>query len=159
MQIIDYLKPEHILFTDTADSKSAVLRQLAQVLAETGAVGEIEACHLALLERENLMTTGVGKGVALPHAFHPSVQDSIIAYVHLRRGIDYDAVDNQPVRHVFCILGPPSAQGRHLKILARLARLLNHDEFVAALDQATDAAAFLEAFQVQEENLTSPPAS
>ena len=99
------------------------------------------------------MTTGVGKGVALPHAFSTSSPETVIAYMRVAEGVDFDAVDEKPVRHVFCILGPPTAQGRHLKILARLARLLNQDAFIEALDQASSPDQLLACFQTHEEAL------
>jgi PTS system fructose-specific IIA component len=153
MFISDYLRPENVLFQTARTSKMAVLRALIESLAQSGGITDIDACLSALLERERLMTTGVGKGVALPHAFSQSALDTVIGYLRVTEGVDFDAVDEKPVRHVFCILGPPSAQGRHLKILARLARLLNRDSFLQALDQAKSAEELLAACRSQEEAL------
>lgn len=136
MIVSETLRPEFVLFQSEGVSKLAALRTLTEAFAQHGAIGDVESCMNALLERERLMTTGVGKGVALPHAFSPSAPETVIGYLRVEQGVDFDSVDEKPVRHIFCILGPPTAQGRHLKILARLARLLNQDAFLRALDGA-----------------------
>ncbi len=154
MLITDYLRPENILFQPSAESKDAALRQLVGRMVESGDVADAEDCLRALTEREKLMTTGVGHGVALPHAFSSSAPDTVIAHLRVLEGVDFSAVDGKPVRHIFCILGPPKAQGRHLKILARLARLLNHPDFVRAIDEAQTPEDLLAAFRAHEQTLT-----
>ncbi len=107
MLITDYLRPENILFQPSAESKDAALRQLVGRMVESGDVADAEDCLRALSEREKLMTTGVGHGVALPHAFSSSAPDTVIAHLRVLEGVDFSAVDGKPVRHIFCILGPP----------------------------------------------------
>jgi mannitol/fructose-specific phosphotransferase system IIA component (Ntr-type) len=155
--VTDYLRPANVAFDDGAESKVAVLRRLVEILASSGATTNPEDCLSALLERERLMTTGVGKGVALPHAFSASAPETVIAYLRLSDGVEFDAVDGKPVNHIFCMLGPPDAQGRHLKILARLARLINSAGFTDALSAAADPESLLATFREQEEALQPHP--
>jgi mannitol/fructose-specific phosphotransferase system IIA component (Ntr-type) len=157
MLICDHLRADNALFQAEGASKLAALRTLTEQLAHSGDIRDAEACLEVLLAREKLMTTGVGKGVALPHAFSPEAPQTVVAYLRSEGGIDFDAIDEKPVHHIFCILGPPSAEGRHLKILARLARLLNHADFLTALQSASTAEELLAALRSQEEALQPHP--
>ncbi len=150
MLITDHLRAENALLQMASSSKTDLLRATVDHLKTAGAVTDAETCLTALLDRERLMTTGVGKGVALPHAFTPAAPETVITYLRVVEGVDFEAVDEAPVHHVFCILGPTSAQGRHLKILARLSRLLNHQDFLDALNQATTSEALMETLRSHE---------
>jgi mannitol/fructose-specific phosphotransferase system IIA component (Ntr-type) len=151
--ITEHLLPALVVFRSEPASKIAALRQITEHLTQAGAVTDAEACLTAIQDRERLMTTGIGKGVALPHAFTPAAPATVIGYLRVDEGVDYDAVDEKLVRHLFCILGPPAAQGRHLKILARLARLLNSQACIQALAAAPTPEAVVEAIRSQEEAL------
>lgn len=153
MLVSDFLHPQNMVFDAQVESKADLLRQVTEHLAASGAISDAKGCHEALLDRERLMTTGVGKGVALPHAFSPAASETVIAYFRVNGGVPFEAVDEQPVMHVFCILGPPSAQGRHLKILARLARLLNHPDFLEMLGSVSTPEDLISHIRAQEDAL------
>lgn len=153
MLIADHLRSENVIYGAPITSKMDVITRITDTLEKNGDIQSAEECRAALLEREKLMTTAVGNGIALPHAFSPTVLNTVITYMRLGTGVDFEALDQRPVSHIFCILGPPASQGRHLKILARLARLLNHDDFIRAIDEATDPESFLTSFRTKEQAL------
>ncbi|MES9968913.1 MAG: PTS IIA-like nitrogen regulatory protein PtsN [Candidatus Thiodiazotropha sp.] len=134
-----YLVEERIGCKVEAPSKKRVLEQLGQRLAE--AVPELNQDMVfdALLERERLGSTGLGKGIALPHARMPQITEALAAFIQLPEGIDFDAIDNQPVDLAFAMLVPEEATDEHLQLLAKLAQMFDDQEFCTALRQAESA--------------------
>lgn len=119
----DLLRPERISLDRRVDSK----RQLFQDLAEAveGGLGiDQERVLAALIQREKLGTTGIGDGIAVPHARLVDLHEVIGFFTRLARPIDYDALDDQPVDLVFLVLAPEAGNADQLKALARIARLL-----------------------------------
>jgi mannitol/fructose-specific phosphotransferase system IIA component (Ntr-type) len=82
------------------------------------------------------MTTGVRSGFAIPHAFSEHIRHSLVTLGHVEDGVDWEALDKKPVRYVFLMLGPPASAGSHLRLLARLSRLLSSQVFVHRLTEA-----------------------
>jgi PTS system nitrogen regulatory IIA component len=101
-------------------------------------------------EREQVLSTGIGDGIAIPHGRTPYVDDLRLAAGVSAAGIDYDAVDGRPVRLFFMLVGPEAASGLHVKALSRISRLLRHDELRAQLVAAASADAFLRLISVSE---------
>lgn len=109
-------------------TKIALIRKLAAHAAARTGLTE-EAINMALLGRERLGSTGIGHGVAMPHAPVPGLETSFAALVVLKKPIDFEAVDDLPVDVVFLLLSSPEGRNEHLKILAAIARRM-HDEQV-----------------------------
>jgi PTS system nitrogen regulatory IIA component len=145
-----YLVEERIGCNVEATSKKRVLEQLGQRLAE--AVPELNQDMVfdALLERERLGSTGLGKGIALPHARMPQITEALAAFVQLPTGIDFDAIDNQPVDLAFAMLVPLEATDEHLQLLAKLAQMFDEQDFCSALRQATTAHELYQLIQQRE---------
>ena len=122
-------------------TKTAVLEELVGLLAEAGVVADRAAALEAVLARERLGSTGCGSGVAVPHARLPGLDRPIVAVGLSRAGVDFGAVDGQPVRIFFLILGPQGAPEAYLNILSQIAKLLKEDDFRASLLSAPDPAA------------------
>ncbi|HEY9348045.1 MAG TPA: PTS IIA-like nitrogen regulatory protein PtsN [Inquilinus sp.] len=124
--MIDFLRPEAILANLKAASKKQALQELARRAAEL--TGQHERFIFdVLLERERLGSTGVGRGIAIPHGKLPHLQGVFGAFARLERPIDFDAVDEQPVDLVFLLLAPEGAGADHLKALARISRMLRDE--------------------------------
>ncbi|MES9993460.1 MAG: PTS IIA-like nitrogen regulatory protein PtsN [Candidatus Thiodiazotropha sp.] len=132
-----YLVEERIGCNVEAASKKRVLEQLGQRLADAVPNLNQDMVFDALLERERLGSTGLGKGIALPHARMPQISEALAAFIQLPQGIDFDAIDNQPVDLAFAMLVPEEATDEHLQLLAKLAQMFDDQDFCSALRQAT----------------------
>jgi Kef-type K+ transport system membrane component KefB/mannitol/fructose-specific phosphotransferase system IIA component (Ntr-type) len=125
-------------------AREALIRALSSALASrAGQPEHAEVYARCVLEREALSSTGVGEGVAIPHAEIPGLERPALAFARLAEGVDFDAPDGQPVRLVFLLLVPPRAHDRHLQLLSALARLLTQDEVKAGLHAARDPSGVL----------------
>jgi len=127
MQPADLLEPSGISVANSATSKKRALEEMARLLAE--AVPEIsqETIYERLLERERLGSTGVGHGVALPHARIEGLSRAYVAFAQLARGVDFDASDDEPVDLIFALVVPQEATAEHLQLLAQLATLFSNE--------------------------------
>ncbi len=126
MDIADFLTPDRVILDLKPQSKRQVLKELAGHAAEATGLDAQRLCH-ALSERERLGTTGVGAGIAIPHAKLPELDHLIGLFVRLDKPVDFDAVDDQPVDLIFLLLAPDISGADHLKALARVARLLREE--------------------------------
>ncbi|MBP0483106.1 PTS sugar transporter subunit IIA [Sagittula salina] len=123
MKFVDLLKPQAVKVMASCSSKKRVMHDIAD-LAETAHGLHAQTLVEALLERESLGPTGVGHGVALPHARIPGLEEVLGVFLLLERPIDFDAVDRQPVDIVFALFAPEEAGVEHLKALALVSRTL-----------------------------------
>jgi PTS system nitrogen regulatory IIA component len=123
MQIADLLTPESVIPALRATSKKQALQELARRAAEVTGLNE-RAVFDVLLERERLGTTGVGRGIAIPHGKLTGIGRIYGMFARLEQAIDFEAIDDQPVDLIFLLLAPQSAGADHLKALARVSRLL-----------------------------------
>lgn len=121
--MIDLITPDAIVSGMRVSSKKQALQELAKRAAELTGQNE-RAIFDVLLERERLGTTGIGRGIAIPHGKLPDLDHVWGLFARLERPIDFDAIDEQPVDLIFLLLAPESAGADHLKALARVSRLL-----------------------------------
>jgi len=136
----NFLTIERISCNNPAGSKKRVLEEVGRLLATSTPGLTQDMVFDKLLERERLGSTGLGQGIGLPHARMAGVEQACGAFVQLRSGIDYDAIDNQPVSLVFGLLVPEEATEEHLQLLAKLAALFSNAAFCQRLQKAKDAA-------------------
>jgi fructose-specific phosphotransferase system IIA component len=123
---------------DVAD-KDDCLRKVVDLVAATGKVRDMERLHAVIVDRERLMSTGIGNSVALPHGKTDVVDQSIVAVATLASPIDFDALDDKPVSIVILLVGPESNVGVHLRLLSRISRLVGSEQFRASLLSARSA--------------------
>lgn len=136
MKITDILKPTAIELDVKVDSKKDLLEKVAALAAkQTGA--DKRAIFDALIEREKLGTTGIGNGVAIPHARLAGLKELYCAFLRVNN-VDFEASDGKPVDVVFFLLVPEESGADHLKALARISKLLRNDSVCAALRAATE---------------------
>jgi len=133
---------EHILLGSTACSKRALITEIAGLLP---AMDPDQVLEL-IMAREHLGSTGIGHGVAIPHSRMPDLAEPVIAMARHPEGIDFDAIDGQPVYIVVMLLVPDDEEGQHLALLAKLARLLQKDAFRQSIMAAEDGQAMSDLF-------------
>lgn len=129
MRIADILTPNRMLCHVQATSKKRVLERCSQLLTgENLPVNSVQIFE-NFLARERLGTTGMGKGVAIPHARVAACEVTRAAFLQLETGIDFDAIDKKPVDLLFALLVPENSTDEHLKILAQLAEMFGDEVF------------------------------
>ncbi len=106
--------------------KASVINHTIDLLAGHPAVKDLERVRKAVLEREARMSTGIGHGVALPHAKVDAVEDTLVAFAVTAEPIDFEALDGEPVRLVFLLVSPAHSPGQHIRLLGRVSRVLSN---------------------------------
>ena len=131
MKLSDFLSPERVLAKIESSSKKEALEEIAQFICETELGASLTAKQLfnAIMDREELGSTGIGDGVAIPHAKIDGLENLCASFVRSTEGVQYDSIDSQPVRLIFVLLVPENSAGLHLKALARISRVLKDREF------------------------------
>ena len=104
----------------------------------------------AIFDREKIMSTGVGSGFAIPHGKTDAVSNIVAAFATTENAIDYQSLDEQPVRLIFLLVGRDTMVGPHIKLLSRISRLMNKEDFRKKLLGATDVASMLQIFKDEE---------
>lgn len=140
MDLGDLIRPDAVMASLRAKSKKQVLQGLSAMAASATGIGEREIFD-TLLQRERLGSTGVGRGIAIPHGKLPGLSRIVGVFARLAEAIDYDSVDDEPVDLVVLLLAPEGAGADHLKALARVSRLLREPQAIDKLRGASDAAA------------------
>lgn len=114
MLLTDVLRPEVVKMEMKARTRDEAIRELVELLAETGDLrrGDVESMTAAILKRESLGSTAIGKGVAIPHAKAPSAQGFIAALGRVTKGIEFASIDGEPVHLVFLLASPLTASAR-----------------------------------------------
>jgi mannitol/fructose-specific phosphotransferase system IIA component (Ntr-type) len=133
-----------------ATTKDEILRELVDVLARDGCVRAPEPVLQVVRDREQVLSTGIGNGVALPHGKSDACPELCIAAGVAATPVDFEALDQEPVRLIFLLVGPESAAGSHIKALSRISHLVRRPEVRERLMQAEDDEAFLEALREAE---------
>ena len=139
MKFLDLLKPEAIKVVSAVSSKKRLMHDISDLAAQAWGLNA-SATLEALMERESLGPTGVGHGVALPHARIAGLEEVVGAFIHLEKPIDFEAVDRQPVDLVFALFAPEDAGVEHLKALALVSRTLRDPALCAKLRANHDPA-------------------
>lgn len=134
----NFLNIERISSANSAASKKRALEEMGRLLSSAAPGLAPEEVFDKLLERERLGSTGLGHGIGLPHARMSGVDTAYGAFIQLATGIDYDAIDKEPVDLIFGLLVPEEATQEHLQLLANLALLFNNADFCKTLRQSRD---------------------
>ena len=137
MNLTQLIQFDLIQFGFTAKDKKDALNKLTDMLVEEGIIGNKDEFYKALLEREELSTTGVGDGIAIPHAKASCFEKAMIIYAKSDEGVEWESFDSQPAKHIFMICAPANGADEHLKALATLSTALMNPEVKGKLDNAT----------------------
>ena len=138
MKFADFISSEAIKADLQADSKEDVIREMVAALLEAGKIPteEQDGIVKAIMKREELGSTGIGRGVAVPHTKHPSVQRLVGTVAVSSGGIDFNSLDGEKVQLFFLLISPPDRPGDHLRALENISRQLRDDTFCKFLKQA-----------------------
>ena len=136
VNLIDFLPEPAIQVELKSQNKKEALKELVQILSSAHGIKNSAKILEALLEREDLGSTGIGQGIAIPHGKSDSVGKVVAALGISKKGIDFDALDGEPVYIFFMLVAPSNSAGIHLKILAKISRLLKDKFFRQALREA-----------------------
>ncbi|HEY3359738.1 MAG TPA: PTS sugar transporter subunit IIA [Polyangia bacterium] len=141
MKIVDFVREDMVLPDLNATEKPALIEELAAHIARTEPGLDRAALVRVLSEREQLASTAIGEGVAIPHGKLESVAALVACIGRSRAGVDFDSLDGRPTHLFFVLIAPENSTGVHLKALARISRLFKDEAFRQRLLGAPDAAA------------------
>lgn len=152
MKISDFLSTKVILPELKSTDKYEAIDELIDLFSSDSRVGDIEDVRKNVFEREKIMSTGVGKGFAVPHGKSDSIKEIIAAFGKSSEGIDFEALDGKPVHLVFLLVGKNDLVSQHIKLLSRISRMMNIDDFRKRLLSASTAEEIYEIFVEEEKN-------
>jgi PTS system nitrogen regulatory IIA component len=138
MKILEILKREAIIADLQATNKKSVLEELVVPVSAIAGI-EPEILFKVLLERERLGSTGIGNGIGIPHGKLKDLEDMVIGFGLSRTGVEFESIDGDPTHIFFVLMTPENSTGLHLKLLARISRILKNDAFRDRLMKATDS--------------------
>ena len=136
-KISELLPRSAILLSLKSREKFEVIRELVQPLLETGAIEDESEFVSAIVRRENMESTGIGLGVAIPHARTKAVSRMILAFARSDDGVDFSSLDGKPSHLIFLIAAPEAQKTEYIMTLARLSKLLRRDDVRIGLNRAT----------------------
>ncbi|MBK6536644.1 MAG: PTS sugar transporter subunit IIA [Ignavibacteria bacterium] len=152
MKISEILN-EKIISTDMeCIDKDDAINKVIDLASNSGLMLDIESVRKCVFEREGLVSTGVGKGFAIPHGKTEQIKDIVAAFAILKNPIDFDSIDLEPVKFIFLIIGKESLLNAHIKLLSRISRLMNKDDFRDKLAEAGSPSEVLQMFKDEEQN-------
>lgn len=152
MNLFSLLDQTTVLPNFAVGSKKELINALVDALEKkVESKEQLEEIRKAVFEREKIMSTGVGKGLAIPHAKTSSVDNNLAAFALLEEPLDFDSIDDEPVRLVFLLVGPESNNSQHIKLLSRISRLMNSGSFRETILNCTSTEEIMDAFQGEEE--------
>ncbi len=154
MLLTEFVVPDAIVTSLDADTKADAIRGMVESLSGAGRIPseDTDAIISAILKREELGSTGIGNGVAVPHTKHPAV-DRLTATVALSdRGVDFASLDGEAVHILFLLISPPDLPGDHLRGLESISRHLRNPNFCNFLRQAQSSAEVIELLEEADNN-------
>jgi len=139
MEVNEFINQNLIKMNLKSENKDSVIREMIEIMSENEIITDKEEVIKKAMEREAKGTTGVGKGVAIPHVKSDAVKRPAVAFGRSDKGIDYGSMDEKLSHLFFLITVPEESHDEHLKLLAQLSRNLVHDDFRNSLLDAKDA--------------------
>jgi nitrogen PTS system EIIA component len=154
MKILDFLSEKAVCGDLKAATKDGIVRELIDLLAKAEGIRNKDELVKVLMNRESLGSTGIGQGVGIPHGKSNAVKKLVAAFGISHSGVDFEALDGEPVYIFFLLLAPEDSAGPHLKGLARISRLLKDKYFRESLKATTDEKVILKL--IREEDIKRP---
>jgi fructose-specific phosphotransferase system IIA component len=150
MKLLDIVTPDCIKAPLAAENKQAAIYELIDVLASTGRVTDSAVVREAVWQREQIRTTGIGAGLAIPHGKSPGVSSLAMAIGKPARPMDFQAIDNKPVRLIILLASPVDRASDHIQALAHITRLMNIEEFRERVYSSQSASEIYDLLRQQE---------
>ena len=152
MKVFELLEESFILIDFKSDDKKEIINELIDLHKEDKNVNDLEIVRTAIHEREKEMSTGIGKGFAIPHGKTNAVKDVIVSFGKTTRGIDYEALDGNPVHLVFLLVGKVDLVSKYIKLLSRISRVMNKDDFRDKILNAKSKDEIINIFEEEEKH-------
>ena len=152
MKVHELLNLKYVLTEFKSENKNDVINELVDLLKGDERIVDLEEVRKCVFEREEKMSTGVGKGFAIPHGKTNSVNDILAAFGKSESPIEYNSLDGEPVHLVFLLIGKENLVAKHIKLLSRISRLMNNEEFRKKLVEADSKESILKIFTDEEQN-------
>ena len=150
MKISDILDESVVRVKLKGKTKDEIINEMIAIVNHSNRITDIEKVREAIFEREKIMSTGVGNGFAIPHGKSDAVLDIVAAFAITEEPIDYESLDEQPVHLIFLLIGKDSMVGPHIKLLSRISRLMNKEDFRSKLLNAKTPKEVIEIFRTEE---------
>ncbi|MFH1282942.1 MAG: PTS sugar transporter subunit IIA [bacterium] len=151
MKIRDFLNVDSISVDLQCQTKKESIKELVQLLSKGKKIKDTDKIVKILMDRESLGSTGIGQGIAIPHGKSDSIANILAAFGISKKGIDFDALDGEPVNLIFLLVAPHDSAGVHLKALAKISRLLKDKFFRQALREAKSSEEILKIIKEEDE--------
>ena len=154
MKFADFVSREAIRAELAGDDKEGVIREMVQALLAANKIpqSEYESIVRAIMKREELGSTGIGRGVAVPHTKHPSIDKLVGTVAVSAEGVDFDSLDGERVHLFFLLISPPDRPGDHLRALENVSRQLRDETFCKFLKQAKSAEDIVQLLEEADNN-------
>ena len=148
MKIVDCLREDRMILDLKTRNKKETIKKVSEPLKKAEEIIDFDLFLKDIFAREELKTTGIGKGVAIPHARTDAVKDFVMVFARATEGVEFDSLDGKPVKLIF-LIGTPKKEklNNHLKILARLTRLSQEKSFRNLLLNASSSKEIIEKFR------------
>ncbi|HCA41756.1 MAG TPA: PTS sugar transporter subunit IIA [Bacteroidetes bacterium] len=153
MKISEILNEKIISIDLNPSDKTEAINMMVDLANNSGKIIDLEKVRECIFEREKIVSTGVGKGFAVPHGKTDEISDVVAAFGITKNGIDFDSIDSEPVKFIFLLVGKDSLLNAHIKLLSRISRLMNKEDFRDKLLLAKTPAEILKLFKEEEQNL------
>ena len=150
MKIMDILLTDAVILDIESTGKPEVLAELSEAAARAEASLDADRLAQVLLDRENLQSSGMGDGVAIPHGKMPGLARLVASFARSRAGVDFQSIDGQPTHLFFLLVVPEHSGGQHLKALARISRFFRDAAFRKALGEAQSREDVFQAIEEQD---------
>ena len=151
MKILEVLQKEAILEDLKSIDKKGILEELVAPVARAANVSD-DGLVRVLMDRERLGSTGIGGGVGIPHGKLKNLENIVLGFGLSRKGVDFESMDGKPTHIFFLLVTPENSTGLHLKMLARISRLLKDESFKARLMSASDREEIYEIIRQEDED-------
>ncbi len=157
MTLMEILSPKSVIVDLGGETKDEIIEELVDALEVGETITDRDKVLQAVLEREKIMSTGIGDGIAIPHGKSDAVIRLAAALGTQKRGVDFESLDGEPAYVFFLLVSPANVSGPHIKALARISRLLKNDDFKKKLIAAATAKEIIEIIETEEQN--HPPSN
>ncbi|MBT4504709.1 MAG: PTS sugar transporter subunit IIA [Gemmatimonadetes bacterium] len=157
MTLMDILSAKSVIVDLKGETKEEIIEELVDALEVGEVITNRDKVLQAVLEREKIMSTGIGDGIAIPHGKSDAVARLAAALGTQKRGVDFEALDGEPAYVFFLLVSPANVSGPHIKALARISRLLKNDDFKKKLIDASSAEDIMAVIESEERN--HPPSN
>ncbi|MBK6504834.1 MAG: PTS sugar transporter subunit IIA [Ignavibacteria bacterium] len=151
MRISEILSEKVIATGLEATDKYEAIDKMIELACASGNMINKDNVKQCVLDREKLVSTGVGKGFAIPHGKTDDIKDIVAAFAVLKPPMDFDSIDLEPVKYIFLVIGKESLLNAHIKLLSRISRIMNKEEFRERLDDAKSPEEIMEMFRQEEQ--------